>query len=179
VTRTNVARATDAEKTGYRLRPPTLDDAEVIGRVHVTVWRQAYAGIIDDAFLQSLTVDEAVALWREILADPKTRPARRLVGIAPDGHIVGMIASGASRDESPATSNELHAIDVLKEHHGTGLADMMMLASVGEIGPQMLWVLADNERAQSFYRRYGFADTTTRRHHDAFKADEVLMVRAS
>jgi ribosomal protein S18 acetylase RimI-like enzyme len=177
VTTSNGARAARAERAGYHLRPPVLDDAEAIGRVHVAVWREAYAGLIADAFLQSLTVAGSVDLWREVLTDPTSRPAQRLVGVGPDGQIAGMIAWGPSRDESPAVASELHAIDILAAHRGTGLADLMMLASIGETSPQMLWVLVDNRRAQAFYRRYGFSDTETRAHIEAFEADHALLVR--
>lgn len=88
-----------------------------------------------------------------------------------------MVAWGPSRDESPPADDELYAIDVLKEHHGSGLADMMMLASVGETGPRMLWVLTGNGRARAFYRRYGFTDTSILEHHDPFNADNLLMTR--
>lgn len=59
----NAARAARAVTVGYRLRPPMLDDAEAIGRVHLAVWRQAYVGLIDEAFLQSLTLDASIELW--------------------------------------------------------------------------------------------------------------------
>ena len=148
-----------------------------IGRVHLTVWRQAYRGIIADAFIDGLTEEGAVALWRDILARPETRPARRLVAIAPDKSVAGMVAWGLSRDADPVVPDELFAIDVLEEHHGTGLADLMLLESIGETSTQMLWVLDKNALARSFYRRHGFVEQDTRRYHDEFQADELLMIR--
>jgi ribosomal protein S18 acetylase RimI-like enzyme len=161
------------------LRKPEPEDAEQIGHVHFTVWQQAYRGIISETFLDGLSVEGAVDLWREILTRPETRPAMRLVAIAPDRAIAGMIAWGPSRDVKAVVPDELYAIDVLRDHHGTGLADLMLLDSIGEDGAQMLWVLTANQRARSFYRRHGFVEQDRRRHHAGMQADEMLMIRGN
>jgi ribosomal protein S18 acetylase RimI-like enzyme len=173
----NAERAARAVKSGYSLRPPEPGDAEQIGYVHYTVWDQAYRGIISEAFLETLSVEGAVDFWREVLTQPDTRPAMRLVAIAPDETIAGMIAWGPSRDADAVLPDELYAIDVLRDHHGSGLADLMLLNSIGEESAQLVWVLTNNGRARSFYRRHGFVEQDQLRHEEALQADEMLMIR--
>jgi hypothetical protein len=48
-----------------------VEDADVIARVHVATWRVAYDGIVDAAYLASLTVDTRLVKWRERLERPR------------------------------------------------------------------------------------------------------------
>ena len=172
-----VARAARASAAGYRIRGPDINDAAEIGRVHLAVWGQAYVGILPEDYLASLTVESNIARWQHLLASDEADRVDRLVGLAPDGSIVGLVAWGASRDDDPAAPSELHAIDILESHHGSCLADLLLSNSIGFVGAQMLWVLVVNERAQACYRRYGFVDEGTRQHHDLFNAELLLMTR--
>lgn len=175
--RANTERAATASAAGYRVRRPFRSDADELGQVHLTVWWRAYASILSADYLASLTLAGSISHWREILAAHEADPSGRLVGLAPDGSIVGMMAWGASRDADPVIADELWAIDILDVHHGTGLADLLLLSSIGSVSPQMLWVLDANRRAQGFYRRHGFRDQGARQHHDLFDADLLLMTR--
>ncbi len=38
----------------WTIARPTLDDLDEMGRVHVQVWREAYAGLLPDAYLAGL-----------------------------------------------------------------------------------------------------------------------------
>ena len=53
---------------------------------------------------------------------------------------------------------ELDLIYVLACAHGSGAADMLVDAALGN-GPASLWTARDNERAVAFYRKKGFAPT--------------------
>ena len=177
MTQTTVERAARASAAGYRIRRPDIRDAAEIGSVHLAVWRQAYAGILPADYLSSLTVESNVARWHDLLGSGDAWRVERLVGLDPAGAIVGMVAWGASRDDDPVVPAELHAIDILESHHGTGLADLLLSNSIGSVGPQMLWVLVANARARACYRRYGFVERVTRQHHDLFDSELMLMTR--
>ena len=42
--------------TGYRV--PAVADAEAIARLHVASWREAYAGIVPQAILDAVDLDD-------------------------------------------------------------------------------------------------------------------------
>jgi hypothetical protein len=79
-----------------------LTDAADVGRVHVEVWRQAYATLMPADVLAALDPLAAVDRWRQALAQPPD-DVRRLVGVAPSGDVVAVAMSGPSRDEDAPT----------------------------------------------------------------------------
>ena len=99
-----------------------------------------------------------------------------VVATGSDGEIVGFASAGPTRDEDPPTQWELYAINVLAEHHGTGVADRLITAVVAE-RPATLWVVMENTRAQAFYHRYGFGIEGATKAHEGTGASEIRMVR--
>jgi len=67
-------------------------------------------------------------------------------------------------------------INILAEHHGQGLADLMMSELVAD-RPSYLWVFEANQRARSFYGRYGFLPDGGRQSHEPTGQVEVRLVR--
>lgn len=172
----NSARANRGKSAGYRARPMRVDDADRAAEIHVQVWREAYRLLMPQDFLDSLNVLEFAAQWRNWLADPATGKARPLVGLDPDGNIVGLGSAGPSRDQDTPTEWELYAINVLATEHGTGLADLMMTELIADRACS-LWVLQSNARAIAFYTRYGFATDGHTRTHSPTGEVETRLVR--
>ena len=163
--------------TAYDVRPVEAADAEAFGRVHVQVWREAYAGLMPAEFLAGLSPERSTALVLERLRSPQQ--AVTLVGTA-DGEVVGFAMAGPSRDQPAEPPHELYAINVLAAHHGTGLADRLLvatLAAAGIDGALSLWVLRGNDRACAFYRRHGFAPDGTTKPHPGTGTTEERWVR--
>ena len=71
---------------------------------------------------------------------------------------------------------ELHFIYLLAEHHGSGIGQALLDALES---PQVLWVAADNPRAQAFYRRNRFVADGRTQTEEFFDEpiDEIRMVR--
>lgn len=148
------------------VREAIPDDAEAIARVHVGTWQSAYRGQIPDEYLDGLSVRERGEVWRRILAtsgrDEVNWVAER------DGAIVGFAGAGTSRDsDGRERTGELFAIYVLADHWGAGVGGALMEKAIGWLRAgyrsATLWVLATNERAQRFYRRWGWtADGATK-----------------
>ncbi len=153
-----------------------LTDAADVGRVHVEVWRQAYATLMPADVLAALDPQAAVDRWRQALAQPPD-DVRRLVGGAPSGDVVAVAMSGPSRDEDAPTPWELWALNVLDAHHGSGLADLLMEQLVGD-EPATLWVVRGNQRAVAFYQRHGFQADGTAKWDERTGTTEDRMVRA-
>jgi hypothetical protein len=57
-----------SDSPGGLVRPAVLQDAPAIAAVHVATWRDAYAGLLPDDFLDGLDVDQRAERWRGRLA---------------------------------------------------------------------------------------------------------------
>jgi GNAT superfamily N-acetyltransferase len=137
------------------IRRGTIGDAAAIAFVHVSSWRTTYAGIVPDAFLASLNVEERAQNWEKHLAAQK---AVFLVAEDEEG-IFGFACGGKLRDELAGYDAELYAIYLLSERQrrGTGrlLVHSLVDALIGEAFKSMaVWVLERNP-AVAFYRRLG------------------------
>ena len=92
--------------SGYSVRPMQLPDAGSVAEVHVRVWRDTSPGLMSAAYLDALDVAEFVQSWSERLADVPADTSY-LVGLAPDGEVVGFGVAGPSRDDDPPVPREL------------------------------------------------------------------------
>jgi GNAT superfamily N-acetyltransferase len=157
----------------WTLTRPALDDLEEMGRVHVEVWREAYAGLLPDDYLAGLDPAFGPRLWKERFGSSPAVSwwiARDAVGIA------GLATAGPARDDDAPVPLELYAINVLRRAHGTGLADDLMAVTVGDRAAY-LWVLDGNDRAQAFYARHGFTDEGGRKPEPDTGTVEIRMSR--
>lgn len=161
---------------GWELRPPTLEDCDELGRVHMAVWRDAYAGIMPADYLAGLSEERSAAKWRERLSSRTSPDVRTLLVVDAEGRIAGFGSAGPSRDEDAPTEWELYVVNLLPIARGTGLADHLLDAIVGE-REATLWVVEDNARARAFYTRRGFVDEGGRSQHPATGTSEIRMIR--
>jgi ribosomal protein S18 acetylase RimI-like enzyme len=161
------------------IRPAAEGDASGIARVHVRSWQEAYAGIVPEAYLASLDVDQRAGEWASYLREGPSDQV--LTWVALSGiQVVGFVTVGPSRDEDAGRGDrEIYSIYLDPGTWGHGVArDLMrtVIAAVGDKTPITLWVLAENERARHFYRRHGFqADGVDR--YDDVGGETFLEVR--
>ena len=128
-------------------------DEEIKGKayVHWKSWHDAYKGIVDQSYLDSLTLEkcEEIALkWPDNLL------------VAKDGdRVVGFVGYGECRDEDLADTGEIFAIYLLEEYYGSGVGKALMKAGLGKLDHKKtaVWVLKDNKRAIRFYEKCGFS----------------------
>jgi ribosomal protein S18 acetylase RimI-like enzyme len=141
------------------IRHATADDGDAIADVHVSAWRTTYAGIVDQAYIDALSVADRAAAWRRRLANPAPAAPDVLVAVDSNNHIVGFISGGEIREPVPGFDAELHAIYLLRSQQGMGLGRRLVRAWAAlaiERGHRaaVVRVLAQN-RAREFYRRLG------------------------
>jgi len=141
--------------------------------VHVRCWGETYSHILSPAALAKMTPDDMAAMWRRVV-EKAPEGTQFLAEVT--GEIVGFSMSGRSREDDRPEAAELYFIYLLKKHHGSGLGQMLFDALTP---PKMLWVAADNPRAQSFYRRNGFVADGLAKTEEFFgePIDELRMVR--
>jgi ribosomal protein S18 acetylase RimI-like enzyme len=159
---------------GWTIEEPTVDDADELGRVQVEVWRQAYAGLMRDDYLDGLDPAAFAEKWRSRMADPFPGVVRL---VARDEHgIAGFAGAGPPRIDAAPADFELYAINVLARAQGTGLGGELLDAAIGDRAAY-LWVIEGNERAIAFYRRRGFIDDGGRDIDSESGAPEIRMFR--
>ena len=136
------------------IRKATFEDAASIARVHVGTWRAAYAGIVPDDYLASLSEEKRTKSWQQQLTDGRT-----ILVAEKDGEVIGLASGGPSRDADATGDAEVYAIYVLPEHWGCGVGRELMAKmedSLSDAHSTTLWVLRDNQRAIRFYERIGY-----------------------
>jgi GNAT superfamily N-acetyltransferase len=141
------------------VREATCEDAAAIARVQVQTWRTTYPGILPDAVLDGLSVEEQERGWRRALCDPGSAT---FVYVALDelGRVVGFASGGQERSDDPEYEGELRAIYLLDSHQGRGLGRSLLAMVRGRLQAQgfanmLIWVAASNHRARRFYEAMG------------------------
>ena len=141
--------------------PPSADPADIAACIAENLSAERFAGYLRD-------------------------PRHRVLAARCDGRIIGyamLIRDDASGDAPAHGDVELSKIYVLAEHHRSGAAAALMdagLAWAAEHNARAVWlgVNQNNERAQAFYRKHGFAVTGTRTFQlGASMEDDFVMVR--
>jgi GNAT superfamily N-acetyltransferase len=141
----------------FAIREATLGDAEGIARAHTASWRTSYRGLLPDAVLARIDVDQRAASWRKTLQDPSVL---KLVAYDTTHHdIVGLCDAGRSRNAA-AHTGEVYRMYL--EHHARrhGLGREMFERVTAwlrsrELGSLVIWVLDTNHHARRFYAAMG------------------------
>jgi ribosomal protein S18 acetylase RimI-like enzyme len=154
-------------------------DAGAVSSVQVSSWRAAYRGIVPDAFLDSMEVDERAERWRDGMVE---RPGGQITYLAHlDEVATGFGAVGACRDPGATGVGELYAIYVLPEYWRCGIGRALHTACLEGLRSQgydeaRLWVLEANPQARAFYEQLDWRwDGTTELH--GFGDVELPIVR--
>jgi ribosomal protein S18 acetylase RimI-like enzyme len=157
----------------FAIRHAQLGDADRIGVIQVGAWQATYRGVMPDAYLDDLNVDDRAAFWRrQVLA---LLPVQRLKVIVDDGVVVGFAAAGPENDGRAAGIGELYAINVDPQVWRRGLGRALLRDVTAELAglgyrEAVLWVVPQNDRARRFYESEEWRNDHVRRE------DEVLGV---
>ena len=128
-------------------------DAEIRGKAYVALksWHEAYTGLIDQSYLDALTLEQCennARRWPDTTFVAKH-----------GGRVIGFSSYGSYRGSELENAGEIVAVYVLKEYYGTGAGRLLMDRALSMLNqPKVaLWVLKGNRRAVRFYEKCGFS----------------------
>lgn len=139
------------------IRTASYEDAEGIAVVHVNSWKTTYKGIISDAYLSTLSVEERMARWKAILNHLK--PSEAIFVIEEKDEITGFIHGGKNREDETGFEAEIYAFYLLEEAQGKGYGKLLIQTLANDLESKryhsiMVWVLERNPALQ-FYKKMG------------------------
>ncbi len=156
------------------IRPARPDDAAAIAAVHDEAWREAYSGIIPGRELERMIQRRGPLWWRTIL----DRGARVAV-LDIEDDVKGYASYGRNRLAASPYLGEIFELYLSPPYQGLGFGRRLFSAARRDLDGRglnglLVWALADNERAISFYTRLGgvkvremdetFGDVVRQRH---------------
>lgn len=148
----NGARGTSIVK----IRTAKPQDAERIAWVHLESWKTTYPGIIPQAYIDGLKVENGIRNWQERLA----QDGGPMVFVAEDtAGIFGFAAGGAMVHPVEGFDGELGAIYLLASHQKRGAGAALVRHVAGALRERrfqsmVVWVLKENP-SRGFYERMG------------------------
>jgi ribosomal protein S18 acetylase RimI-like enzyme len=152
-----------AAKLSDLIRPARVEDAEAIGWVSVTAWRETYAGIMPDDYLASLSIDQRAKVFRDRLVQ---LPSSQSIFVALEqDDVVGFGVCGPTREVELGTDGEIFAINIVAAAKRRGLGARMMASLAGALSlcsfaRAGLWVIDQNLPALRFYEVLGGSRAT-------------------
>jgi len=143
---------------GIVIRPATAADASAIARVRIDTWRTAYRGLVPDAYLDAMDVEQSVALWQRVLDADAPNASVFVADRA--GEVIGFAAANRLAEPRHGLDAELSAVYVRREFQRAGIARQLVLAAAraqrasGATG-LIVWSISGNKPARAFYEALG------------------------
>ncbi len=132
------------------IRKATRTDARQIAEIVVEDWKKAYKGIIDDDYLDSMSVEERYQIERQ------RYQIYRVVVVGKE--ILGFTWNESVDDE--ASDCEIIALYVRYEKRKSGIGRILFQDSVDSFRASgkkkmIIWCLKENDQARRFYEKMG------------------------
>lgn len=145
------------------IRLATEADIPAIARLHIEGWKAAYGGLVDQPYLDSLSLDKRINDWTGWMSsgESETLIAER------DGQPVGFITSGRTKTPPPGSSPirpthsaEIYALYLHSDVWRQGIGGELIRKAAENLKNRKhstlcLWVLEGNDRAKRFYEKMG------------------------
>lgn len=160
------------------IRRATVVDAEAIAKVRIDSWRASYRGMIPDAYLDGMKIEDSTRMWTRVLSAASDAACTFVAEI--EGELVGFAAGITLAEPKLEFDAELTALYILPSAQRAGIGRRLLeqvaatLAAAGAPG-MLVWVLAQNRKARDFYEHLGaqlLAEQT-------FKWDELDLVEVA
>lgn len=137
------------------IRPATAADAPTIAAIHCESWRDAYAGLLDPAYLAGPIETDRHAVWADRFAQPSPAQAV-LVAETASGETAGFVC--LFRDHDPHWGSLIDNLHVRPALRSRSIGEHLLRATVALLDPHApfhLWVFEANAGGIRFYQRLG------------------------
>ena len=162
------------------MRLAVVEDAKAISKLLISSWRFAYKDIMPDKLLAELSINKWQKGWQEHLESTHTE----VYVLLEKYEIIGVVELCSLKEKTNKYLNylEIPVIYLLPEKIGLGYGKRMMNTVLSLIENRKadgvaLWVLEDNQRAKSFYNKFGFYFSGDTKIFPAGDLREVLYIR--
>ncbi len=145
------------------IRAATTEDIPTIATLHIEGWKGAYGGIVDQGYLDGLSVEKRIVDWTGWMAAGESD-----VFLAEDGaKAAGFVVTGRTKTPPPGSSpirpshsGEIYALYLHPDYWRKGIGMMLIKHAARHLKDKKhsaicLWVLDANTRAKSFYEKMG------------------------
>lgn len=137
-------------------REATIADCRAVAKVHVRSWKESFAGIVPQTFLDKMSVERRAEAFEKRFSDPFYR---MYVAEAAGRGLVGFADFGAARENIGAYEGELYAVYLLPEFQRKGVGGRLFNLGVEFLkgsGRSSMYILAlAVSPYRSFYEKMG------------------------
>ena len=141
-------------------------DIPQVANAHVSAWKRGFRGILSDAYLDNLTVEQFEAVWHVV----QNQQDRTNLVADVDDQVIGFVAFGPTRGGDVDADNvgEIYGLYVHPDHWRMGAGGQLITEALKQIKAQaytevILWTMTDNQISRGFYEKKGFClDGATR-----------------
>jgi ribosomal protein S18 acetylase RimI-like enzyme len=146
----------DSRVANIYYREANVADCPGVANVHVRAWRESFAEIVPQAFLDKMSVEKRALAFAERFCDESYR---MYVAEVPKRGIVGFVDFGEPRERIAAYETELYAIYILPEFQRRGVGRRLFDLGVEALikdGKSSMYLLAlEVSPYKSFYEKMG------------------------
>lgn len=156
------------------IRIGAMADASAIAEVHALSKRAAYRGLVPELVLASISADERLPMWQNVLAN---ETLETLVAHM-SGELVGFVLLGPTNDSdcSPVATMEVHALYVAPGRWRRGIGRALMTEAAGRgvllcYSDVIVWTALPD--ARQFYESFGFIHDGSQRVSPLVKGSDI------
>ncbi len=113
----------------FRIDRGIKSEARDVASVHISSWQETYEGIMDSAYLASLSISKRTANWEQYIESPNYNQDQILLilKLVKSKKIIGFCAVSPARLFRDQFDYEIQAIYVLKKFQNKGLGKTLFL----------------------------------------------------
>ena len=144
---------------GFSIITAKKEMSEKIAHVHIKTWQHAYKGIVPQSFLDSMTEENRAEKYK---FENELEKGHFFFAVKIDNYIAGFLYLCRCRDDDSKDAGEIGGIYLLPEYQHKGYGAKMMEYAIDFLRDKghntiKIWVLEQNEKAISFYNKFGFS----------------------
>ena len=118
-------------KLNYIIRKKELTDCEQVEKITTICWQSTYKGIVNDAFLDYLSINEEARITKRI-EDFNNSNMSTLV-VEKDNNVIGFVNYGKSSFNNYSDIGEIFALYILPEYHKSGYGKYLVKKALHEL----------------------------------------------